>query len=92
MRGSVVRGRWQLDASGRLRRTGTVPCQPMGLPHDFVVTRRHLVIPVVPYHYEPDADAATFMDAHRWHPERPTRVLVVSTPATHSTEGCPLAP
>lgn len=68
---------WQLDAGGRLRRTGTVPCQPMGLPHDFVVTRHHLVIPVAPFHYEPDPAAATFLDNHRWHPERSTRVLVV---------------
>lgn len=68
---------WHLDAGGRVKRTGTVRCAPMGMPHDFVVTRRHLVIPVAPFHYEPDADAATFVAAHRWHPERPTRVLVV---------------
>lgn len=68
---------WHLDPAGQVRRTGTVPCAPMGMPHDFVVTRRHLVIPVAPFHYEPDAGAETFVAAHRWHPERPTRVLVV---------------
>lgn len=68
---------WHLDAAGRLVRTGTVPCQPMGMPHDFVVTERHLVVLIPPLHYEPQDDAEVFLDTHRWHPERPTRVLVV---------------
>ncbi|MEQ8858662.1 MAG: carotenoid oxygenase family protein [Pseudomonadales bacterium] len=68
---------WHLDAAGRVRRTGLVPCTPMGMPHDFVVTERHLVLLIPPFHYEPDEATRTFMQAHRWHPERPTRVLVV---------------
>jgi carotenoid cleavage dioxygenase len=47
------------------------------MPHDFVVTDRHLVLPIPPFHYEPDEGAETFLDAHRWHDDRPTRVLVV---------------
>jgi carotenoid cleavage dioxygenase len=77
---------WQLDAGGRVTRTGLVPCDPMSMPHDFVVTRRHLVLLIPPLHYYPEypehperpgAGAATFLEAHQWHPERPTRVLVV---------------
>jgi carotenoid cleavage dioxygenase len=68
---------WQLDADGRLVRTGLVPCDPMGMPHDFVVTQRHLVLLIPPFHYQPDGQTATFVQAHHWHPDRPTRVLVV---------------
>ena len=68
---------WHIGPDGRLRRTGTVPCAPMGMPHDFVVTRRHLVVLIAPFHYEPEPGVDTFLEAHRWHPERPTRALVV---------------
>ncbi|MGE0622424.1 MAG: carotenoid oxygenase family protein [Pseudomonadales bacterium] len=68
---------WHIAPDGALVKTGLVDCDPMGMPHDFVVTERHLVVLIAPLHFEPDAGAATFLDAHRWHPERPTRVLVV---------------
>lgn len=67
---------WHIAPDGTLVRTGLVDCDPMGMPHDFMVTERHLVVLIPPLHFEPDG-AATFLDAHRWHPERPTRVLVV---------------
>ena len=44
--------------------------------HDFVVTSQHIVIVLPPYHYE-NAGAENFLDAHVWHPDQTTRVLVV---------------
>lgn len=68
---------WHLGPDGAVRRTGVVPCEPMGMPHDFLMTARHLVLLIPPFHYQPDATADTFMAAHRWQPDQPTRVLVV---------------
>lgn len=68
---------WHVAADGRLLRTSTLPVAPMTMPHDFVVTRRHLVLLLPPLELEP-GPAETFLTAYRWRPEHPTRVLVVS--------------
>ena len=72
---------WHISATGKLVKAGLVDCDPISTPHDFVVTARHLVLFVPPLHFEPEkvtqAGPTTFLDAHQWHPERPTRVLVV---------------
>ena len=50
----------------------------MTMPHDFVVTEKHLVVPLPPFHYEPDHSIQqTFLDAHVWHNERSLDVLVM---------------
>jgi all-trans-8'-apo-beta-carotenal 15,15'-oxygenase len=67
---------WHIQPNGKLGKVGMVDCDPMGMPHDFVVTENHLVILIPPFHFEPEG-ATAFLDAHQWHPERPTRVLVV---------------
>jgi carotenoid cleavage dioxygenase len=67
---------WHIDADGRLVKAGTVACQPMSMPHDFLVTERHIVILVSPFEFTPGS-AGTFLDAHVWHPEHPTRVAVI---------------
>ncbi len=67
---------WHIDATGRLVKAGRVPVTPMSMPHDFVVTEKHLVILIPPLHYE-NVEATDFLSAHVWHPERPTQVLVV---------------
>ncbi|MCB1684519.1 MAG: carotenoid oxygenase family protein [Pseudomonadales bacterium] len=67
---------WHIAADGRLKNIGTVPCDPISMPHDFVVTERHIVILIPPFEYE-NRGGATFLDAHTWHPERPTRVMLV---------------
>ena len=48
-----------------------------GLPHDHV-TERHLVLllPPLDLDLESSKTAQTFLDAHLWRPDRPTRVLV----------------
>ena len=67
---------WHIDAAGQLKNVGTVPCDPISMPHDFIVTRRHIVLLIPPFLFEGNGDS-TFLDAHRWHPELPTRVLIV---------------
>ena len=69
---------WRIDADGTLGRVTTLPVEATGMPHDFVVTHRHLVLLIPPLHYEPGPGGpATFLDGHVWHPERATRVLVM---------------
>lgn len=69
---------WHLDATGQVKNTGLLPVSPMSMPHDFMVTRKHLVIMIPPLHYQPPAEGSrNFLDSHQWHPERATRVLVI---------------
>lgn len=68
---------WHIDARGKLVKTGVVPASPMGMPHDFLMTSRHLVVPIAPLHYDDASNANTFLDRHEWQPERGTRLLVV---------------
>ena len=68
---------WHIRPDGRIGKMGLIDCDPMGMPHDFVVTRRHLVMLIPPLHFEPGDGPSSFLDAHRWHPDRPTRVLLV---------------
>ncbi|MEE4301186.1 MAG: carotenoid oxygenase family protein [Pseudomonadales bacterium] len=69
---------WRIDPDGSLGRVTTLPVEATGMPHDFVVTHRHLVLLIPPLHYEPDPDGpGSFLDGHVWHPERPTKVLVM---------------
>lgn len=67
---------WHINKQGKLMNMGSVPSDPMSMPHDFVVTSRHLVILMPPMNYRPD-QASSFLDAHQWQPDQPTRVLVV---------------
>jgi carotenoid cleavage dioxygenase len=67
---------WHINGRGELVRAGTVAVSPMTMPHDFLVTSRHLVVMLPPLDFEPKP-GATFLDSHVWHPEQPTRVLVV---------------
>lgn len=69
---------WRIDPDGSLGRVTTLPVEATGMPHDFVVTHRHLVLLIPPLHYEPGPDGpGSFLDGHVWHPERPTKVLVM---------------
>lgn len=68
---------WHIGADGKLLKAGRLPVDPMTMPHDFVVTGRHLVLLLPPFHYQPSADAEGFLNLHEWRPEDPCRVLVV---------------
>lgn len=68
---------WHIDAAGKLVKMGAVPVSPMTMPHDFIVTAKHIVMLLPPFHFKPKAEMTNFLDGHVWEPEQPTRVLVV---------------
>ena len=69
---------WRLDPGKKEPAISVIPRTPMTIPHDFVVTDKHLVLPLPPFHYEPDPDAEhSFLDAHVWHPKRSLDVLIM---------------
>ncbi len=69
---------WHIDASGKLVKMGAVPVSPMTMPHDFIVTAKHLVILLPPFHFKPKGGMTNFLDGHIWEPDQPTRVMVVN--------------
>ena len=71
---------YRIGAEGRLTAFNALPEESLGMVHDYVVTRRHLVLVVPPFVVEPERFAAgpiSFLDAHAWRPELGTRVIVV---------------
>ena len=68
---------WHIGADGKLLRVARLPVEPMTMPHDFIVTAKHLVLLLPPFHYRPEADADSFLDKHEWQPQDPCRVLVI---------------
>ena len=69
---------WQIQPNGTLGNFSAMPISPISIPHDFVVTDRHLVILFPPLHYDHELRmSSTFLDSHVWEPDLPTRVLVV---------------
>jgi carotenoid cleavage dioxygenase len=67
---------WHIDRNGKIVKMGKIPCDPISMPHDFIVTHRHIVLMLPPLNYDPEG-ANTFLEAHRWRPDQPTRILVV---------------
>lgn len=60
---------YHIDAAGSVKSTAAVPVDYTGLPHDFVVTEKHLVIILPPLVLDRDAlqePGGTFLDAHKW--------------------------
>ena len=68
---------WHINPDGRLRRAARLPIEPITMPHDFVVTEKHLVLLLPPFHYRPETEADGFLRMHEWRPQDPCRVLVV---------------
>ena len=67
---------WHIDRYGKLQKVGKIDAAPITMVHDFVVTERHIVLLIAPFHFT-DPDSESFLQAHRWKPQDPTRVLVV---------------
>ncbi len=67
---------WHISPKGQLVKAGLIDCDPIAPVHDFVVTERYLVMLIPPLNFEPTG-GGSFLDQHQWHPEQPTRVLVV---------------
>ena len=68
---------WHINPQGALVKAGTVKVDPMTMPHDFLVTSRHIVLLLPPLHYKRAVEFTSFMEAHVREPNLPTRVLVV---------------
>lgn len=69
---------WRLRPQEPEPRVWVLQQEPISMPHDFVVTANHLVLPLPPLHYEPNHGATqSFLDSHTWHPERALEVLVM---------------
>ncbi len=68
---------YHIDSNGRLVKAVPVPVAPLGMVHDFVVTRSHLVIVLPPFVHE-HGQPGTILDNHVWRPELGSRVLVVA--------------
>lgn len=66
---------WHLDKNGRVIKMGKVASDPISMPHDFIVTAKHIVLMMPPLNYQ--RRESSFLDSHDWQPELPTRVLVV---------------
>lgn len=69
---------WHIDKHGKVKKMGKLQSEPMTMPHDFVVTRKHIVLLMPPLHYKNHGNESTFIGSHEWHPDLPTRVLVVN--------------
>ena len=70
---------WRLDPGKKEPEISVIQRKPMSMPHDFVVTRKHLVLPLPPLHFDPEKEEAeSFLDAHTWHPDRSLDILVMS--------------
>ena len=76
-RGALVL--YHIGSDGKLRKAGLLPVPNLGMVHDFMITARHIVIPIPPLAFEANrvADGASFLDAHVWKPALGTRVLLV---------------
>jgi all-trans-8'-apo-beta-carotenal 15,15'-oxygenase len=67
---------WHIDSSGKLVKVGTVSSDPISMPHDFIVTSKHIVLMMPPLNYN-RVTTSSFLDAHHWQADQPTRLLVV---------------
>ena len=70
---------YHLSATGDLLAATLVPLPMHSLVHSFLVTERHLIIPLPPFVHQQDrADAGlSFLDSHAWRPELGTQVMIL---------------
>ncbi|MEM7099243.1 MAG: carotenoid oxygenase family protein [Pseudomonadota bacterium] len=68
---------WHISPTGKLVKVGKIDVDPITMVHDFVVTQNHIVLLIPPLDYQIPTRAMSFLDAHTWRPDNPTRVLVV---------------
>ncbi len=68
---------WHFAPDATLKRVKVLDVPRVGMPHDFMVTRHHLLLLLPPLYPEPGVDADTLLDSLRWHSREATRVLVL---------------
>jgi len=67
---------YRIDPRGQLIDRAVVPMDPVPMIHDFMVTARHLLIPLPPLFFQRDRPGS-FLDRHTWQPDRGSRMLAV---------------
>lgn len=70
---------YHISASGKLQSVALAEVDHVGIPHDFVVTERHIVIILPPLALDGDelrTQETAFADALKWRPELGARVLI----------------
>ena len=69
---------WQLEPGVQEPKISIIRHSPMTIPHDFVVTEKHLVVPLPPFHYTPNRDIdQSFVDMHVWHADKSLDLLIL---------------
>ena len=68
---------WHIDAKGKVIKMGKIMSDPISMPHDFVVTEKHIVIMMPPFNYSHPERPSAFLDSHDWHGDQASRILVV---------------
>jgi len=68
---------WHIDANGKMVKAGKISSDPISMPHDFIVTEKHIVLLMPPLNYQESGGQKSFLTSHEWQPEQATRVLVV---------------
>lgn len=67
---------WHLSSGGEVLRTSVLALPAPSLMHDFAVTRSKIILLLPPLLHSGEP-AGTVIDAYRWQPEQPLRVLVI---------------
>lgn len=67
---------YQIAVDGKLRNVNLVKLPYSSMVHDFMITEKHLVFILPPFHYDTDKQGS-FLDRFDWRPERGGRALVV---------------
>ena len=86
---------YRIGRSGRLEKAGAMPISPLGMVHDFVVTKRSLVVLLPPFVLDRERFAAgrtSFLDAHAWRPGLGVRAIVVDKDSLRPTRRHELPP
>jgi all-trans-8'-apo-beta-carotenal 15,15'-oxygenase len=68
---------YRLGADGQVLAAAMVPVTQLGMVHDFVVSKEHLIFMVPPYDFA-KAGELSFAERQIWNPSRALRVVVVA--------------
>lgn len=69
---------WRITPQGTLGSFDLLDIRHPGMLHDMAVTERSLVFALPPYLLDRERlEGTSFLDAHRWNPEAPLRILAV---------------
>lgn len=68
---------YRIDAEGALQNTAVFRLANLGMVHDFLITQRHIIVPLPPFVLNRENLHRSYLDAHTWQAGLGTRVLVI---------------